>query len=575
LIATAPPLAVPSGSQVLAVSAQAAERLAELGLHALVIDDVVDRRAVFADHDDYLRWQLDWLRRLDASLDADGAVLASAQKIKGVIDSIVMAARLIGAVLDELGPASIVLIADEVAPPADPLHNGHLQFWPRLGDPPLWNLLTPLAAAARGVSISRRDPSHLGAQAPTPASGGGSSRDRIVGAVAAATGVARHFDLLHWRPRLSAATTVVTWPGGYGGRVIVGQARRRGERVVLLDHDGLTAQIVEPVPWGRRALSPKIPTDPGPPRDVPGSGRVLVLETAAAEIDDQARLAGAGEVVALRVAAFTERIVPAVMAAAARLTPELDRLGVTGVVTANPSTIAEFATLIAARRAGIERTLAQHGDHMFAYDAWLVTETPAIDVQLTSDPTLIEDLPAAAERLGASCPEMRLSAHRARPTVSTPRPADPVCYVPSVLMGDTSTLPTMYFEDAWYHRWHRRLLGWMADRPTTRFVWKALPAGDHVTDPIVDAVAAVPNVEYVTRPFPWMLGKVSRVVTDFPSTPAYEAAAAGCPLLVLWFPRFADLRPAARAAFGSTVHECADEAAAIDALATWLDEPLG
>jgi hypothetical protein len=203
-----------------------------------------------------------------------------------------------------------------------------------------------------------------------------------------------------------------------------------------------------------------------------------------------------------------------------------------------------------------------------------VTETPAIDVQLASDPTLVDDLPETAARLGTHGPEVRPSGHRWQSKRSPPRRERFVCYVPSVLMGDTAALPSIYFDDAWYHRWHLQLLQWMIDQPRTNFIWKALPSGDHATDPIVDAVRAAINVEYVVRPLPWVIDQASRVVTDFPSTPAYEAAWAGRPLLVLWFPQFSDLRPRALDAFGSVVRQCDDETTALAELTAWMaDDP--
>ena len=566
LIAVAPLPASPDASAVLAVTAAAVDTLAGLGVSFAVVDDVVDRVDVLGTDAEYVRWQLDWFRRLDDALEADGAAVASAQKLKPVIDSVIIGARLAAAAIDRLGPDGVELVVPSGAAPLDPLHNGHLQFWPRLGDLPLWSSVIPLVAAAREIPLVIRhvDPP-ASAAVPAPV-----FRDRMRATLAARTGLLRHFDLAHWQPRPAAGSTLMLWNGGYGARHFVAAERASGRRVIALERGAPTTRVFEPVPWGRRNLGRPVDVAPLDQGSTPvGAGIRSLLD----DIDDRAGVAGVSDLLRSRVEAFAHRIVPVVASAAASLSPDLERIGIDAVVAANPSSIEEFAALLAAGRLGIDRTLAQHGDHLFSYDGWFVSEFANFDRFLASDATLVEDIPDAARRLGAPAPSVQLSEHRGatRPSAVGARRQDgPVCYVPGVLMGDTAVRPSIYFDDSWYHRWHLGLLDWMSAQPGVRFIWKGLPSGDHVDDPIVHAIDAVPNVDYVTQPLPWLLGQVSRVVTDFPSTPVYEALRAGLPTLVLWFPRFAELRPTARAEFGETVRESADEAAALDHLSTWL-----
>ena len=566
LIAVAPPPTPPDASAVLAVTAASVGTLAGVGVRYAVVDDVIDRADVLGADEEYVRWQLDWFGRLDDTIGATGAAVASAQKLKPVIDSVVIAARLAAAAIDRLGPDGIELVVPSGAAPLDPLHDGHLQFWPRLGDLSLWSSIVPLVAAARGIPLVIRqvDPT-TPAAVPAPV-----FRDRMRASLAARTGLLRHFDIAHWRPRPVAGSTLMLWSGGYGARHLVAVERASGRRVVALERGAPTTRVFEPVPWGRRNLSSPVDVAPlGRGSSTAAAGVRSLLD----DIDDRAGVAGVSDLLQSRVEAFAHRIVPVVASAAASLAPDLERLGIDSVVAANPSSIEEFAALLAAGRLGIDRTLAQHGDHLFSYDGWFVSEFANFDRFLASDATLVGDIPAAARRLGALAPSVRPSEHRGatRPSAVGARRQDgPVCYVPGVLMGDTAVRPSIYFDDSWYHRWHLGLLDWMRSRPDVRFIWKGLPSGDHVDDPIVDAIDAVRNVDYVTQPLPWLLGQVSRVVTDFPSTPAYEALRAGLPTIVLWFPRFAELRPTARVEFGETVRESADEAAALDHLSKWL-----
>ena len=139
LIAVAPLPASPDASAVLAVTAAAVATLADVGVRYAVVDDVIDRADVLGADEEYVRWQLDWFGRLDDTIGAAGAAVASAQKLKPVIDSVIIAARLAAAAIDRLGPDGIELVVPSGAAPLDPLHDGHLQFWPRLGDLPLWS----------------------------------------------------------------------------------------------------------------------------------------------------------------------------------------------------------------------------------------------------------------------------------------------------------------------------------------------------------------------------------------------------------------------------------------------------
>jgi len=539
-----------------------------LGVDPLTLDDIIDRSSVLPA-DEYTTWQLRWLRELDEVANADGAVRAAAHLLKTPVDSAVVASRILAAAVEALQPSSVEFVGPTGIRDRDPLHNGHLQFRPTLGDLPLYGRALETVARHRGIEfhvVTGFCPAEL---QPT--------RSRLGSALsraARATAPIRHFDALT-TSRRGSSTTLLLWSGGYGARAVVEGERARGRRVLALRRGSTITQLLDPRPLGWTPVTGAVPVAPLPPLGRVAEDRSRVdLDHIWSQVDDWCRSPGiASSVLEERMSAFLDRIVPVIKDASETLEGDLADQAVADVMVANPSSIEEFAILLAAGRRGITRTLVQHGDHLFPYDGWLVTETNNVERMWCSDPTLLVDLPEAARRHGAAAPVTTTSAHRQLPRRMQIRPSGTVCYVTSLLAGDSATIPPMYFDDAWYHRWQLRLLAAMAARSDAKFVWKALPTADQSRDTILDVVRATPNVTLETRPFTSVLGTVSRVMTDFPSTAAFEAARAGLPLLVISFPRFGELRPRAVEAFGGVVRSCQSEEDAIREFAGFLASP--
>jgi hypothetical protein len=194
---------------------------------------------------------------------------------------------------------------------------------------------------------------------------------------------------------------------------------------------------------------------------------------------------------------------------------------------------------------------------------------------------MAEELGAAAAKLGVVAPRVtyyapRIASLHGAASTQTER-AGAVCYVPSFLLGDSSYVGGCNFDDAWYYRWHLRVLDLMASRPDVQFMWKGLPSSDQAVDPIpaVIAVRALANVVYESRPFMEMVGGVGRVFTDYPSTALYETAHLGKPILALTFPRFCVVRPAAAAQFAQVLRPCDTEEEALANIERFLDADPG
>ena len=366
------------------------------------------------------------------------------------------------------------------------------------------------------------------------------------------------------------------WYSGYGAEQFAADEHRAGRDTAFITRGDTTFRFIDPAipPYltlGRPIDLTVRPTSRLAPEAVP------FLE----EIDARAGVPGAGRILESRLAVFLHGICPTVAVAALRARRELPRFKISRLAAANPSSLEEFACLIAARSAGIPRVLVQHGDHLLSYASWLITQTGDFDEFAATDPTMEEELGAAAARLGVTAPRVtyyapRIASLRRRAT-RTRRPSAPsartVCYLPCFLLGDSRYVGACNFDDAWYHRWHLRLLDLMASRPDCRFIWKALPSSDQLADPIRDLIAdrRYANVSYESRTFLEVTAEVDRVFTDYPSTALYEAVHLRKPILALTFSRFCVLRPLAAARFAPVLRPCDTEEEALAQISRFLD----
>lgn len=560
----------PPDGPTVALTPGAFEHLSRASVPSWVIDDLVDRQQVLADWRSYTAWKLDWLDRVDATVGARGAVRAAAYWVATPLDSVVMAARLLRAAAEAVGPTEIHYTGIAGPEEIDPILRGHIQFRPLLGDTPLAARLLPLVARRLDVQFGMRP-----AQKPAAALARSAPlRQRLIPVAARLRNV--------WRPSTRAhhGTTLMLWSAGHGARRFAQDERNRGRRIALLRSGNPTGVLV-PSWRGFRPVGVPVPSCPGRASSAtPCADLVELLR----EIDEWAHLPGAGDLLTSRFTAFTRRITPVIDAAADALVPQLTAAGVEEIAAANPGSVEDFAVLLAARRhGGVNRTMVQHGDHLMPYDGWLVTEVHNFDELWTSDATVATDLARAAAAYSVPSPRIRVRSPRVEELVARTQRArsratdgtGAVAYVPCMFVGDSYVMGGGYFEDAWYHRWHLQLLDWMESQPDRRFVWKAIPASDQAEDPIPHVLQrrGTTNVTYETRPFRAVAGGFARVFFDFPSTALYEAVHLGLPVLAVVFPRFVELRAAAVDRFGSTVRECGDEASALSHLRAFLEAP--
>jgi hypothetical protein len=535
----------------------------------MTLADFVDRRSMLVEHhQEYLGWQLGWLAGLvDVSGVAADVLRSCFVYLKHPMDSVVAWSLLLRGTIEAARPAEVVYVGPGVAEEADPWHGNHMQFWPTLGDRPLADRLLPCVCSQLGVSFRRvtwpAPATTATASGPSPGWRARLREDLVI---------PYNFGRSATR-RKKGDSALMLWTSGYGARMVAREESTHQRRVLVLDRHHAAPSLVQPLPLGCRPLSS--PIDTTIPSPTPLSAELV---TQARAIETRATVPGAGQVFEGRLATYISRICPVVERVAEQIQPLLSRESVVEVVATNPYSIIEFGCLVAAARAGtVRRTLVQHGDHAYPYDFWLATETQNFDHMACSDPTLPDDLTEAAERLGCTTPTFQLWAPRLdrmrKRKHAWARTGRVICYLPTHYLGDAVPIVGSGFEDGWYFRWQRALLGIMADHPELTFVWKALPPSSQgADDPLPSLLVDIPNVRYETGPFATIAPRIGGLVTDYLSTGLYEARSLGIPSLALSFSCFETIRPRARAMLGDTVHDCADIADADAAVRQFLIE---
>jgi hypothetical protein len=557
---------------VVALTATAFEACRRAGLSPTVLDDHTPQPDLCRNPVAFQRWEIDWLERLDSACQLNGVARSCAQMIIPSVDSLVVTSRMLNGAVDRLGPESITYVGR--VGPVEPTgyHNGHLQFWPSLGDAPLAGRLLVLVAAARSLTLTTQ------AVDGPPVHGGSSPRPLLVRArrrLSRSLGPYRRVYRAHPGGGGLGSATLMMWYAGYGAEQFASDEHIAGRDTAFITRSDTSFRIIDPGLPPRHTRSRQIDlTVPQVGELAPAAREIL------AELDDWAGVPGASRLLATRLAVFLHGMCATVAGAARQARREFPKFRVGRVAAANPSSLEEFACLIAAKSADVPRVLVQHGDHMLSYGSWLVTQTVDFDEFAASDPTMADELDAAARALGVVAPRVTNYAPRIAALLEGParRREDvdtrgAICYVPSFLFGDSRYVGGCNFDDAWYHRWHLRILDLMASRPDLRFTWKALPSSDQAVDPIAAVIAerGLHNVGYEARPFREVIGEVERVFTDYPSTALYETVHLGKPVLALTFTRFCVLRPSAATRFAQVLRECDSEEQALEQLSRFLD----
>jgi hypothetical protein len=556
---------------VIALTPAAFDDCRRLGVLPTVVDDHTRRPEFCRNPSAYHRWQLDWLSRLDLATQLDGVARSCAELIIPSMDSLVISGSTLASAIDTLAPAAIRYVGRD-GPAESGYHNGNLAFWPRLGDIPLAARVLPLIAAARDLPFDVRA---IDAEVPAAANDAPLS-SRVRRQLAKALGPYRRRRWGGMHASVQRPATLMLWYAGYGAEQFAADERRAGRDTVFITRGGSSFRFIDPTLPPRRRRGEHIDLTVAAASEL--TPPVVALLD---EIDQWAGVPGTGRILESRLAVYLQGICRTVASAAEQVGKEFSRFGIDRVSAANPSSLEEFACLVGAGAAGIPRTLVQHGDHLLPYGLWLVTQTPDFEHFAASDPTVAADIAAEAAMLGVDAPRVtnyapRIQALKSKASRRTPRRErgnGPICYVPCFFVGDAKRVAGGHFDDAWYHRWHLRILDLMASRPDLGFIWKGLPSVDLSPDPVPHIIAErqLANVTYESRAFLEVVGEVDRVFTDYPSTALYETVHIGRPVLALVFDRFATLREEAAKRFEKVLRRCDSEEDALGYLRGFLD----
>ncbi len=571
---------------VVATTPAAAAAADAAGVPAASPQDLVPPLGLLPDPLAYNRWRQTWLAGLDVDLcQGTGAAVAAASLVAYPLDSLVTVARTMAALVEAVDPGAVVVVRDgQQPPPPGPagLLGTNLHWRPWLYDLPLGAACLRSLAGASGLEFGEV----VGAATPPRPARRLALRRWLAGQV---LGVGRRRALAgaaHPSGAGAGGPVLFTWQHGYGFGVAAEEAGAAGLDVALLRRGRRPAVLVRRGGHFRRV---------GPCADLhPWTGVPAHDGTAPhlAAIDRWAGWPGAGSLFADRLRRYVYGVCAGVGAAAGPLGDALARARIGRVVSANPSSVEEFATLLAAARLGVQRILLRHGDDVFDNSGYLQIEPQNFDVVCVGEPDVADDWRRWGPVLGVTVPSTvwsspRLTELRRSTAGTVPAGGGPggrpgadgegrtgqVFYVPFPYVGDLTLIGSGLLPDAWYFRWQQRLLGWMAGRPGRQFVWKALPIDPMPVDPLVALLRSgggPPNVRLEERPFPQVAGSAACLVTDYASTALYEAAHLGIPALGLVFTPFTRTRPGLDPRVAALVRTCDGPDGALEHLESFV-----
>lgn len=147
-----------------------------------------------------------------------------------------------------------------------------------------------------------------------------------------------------------------------------------------------------------------------------------------------------------------------------------------------------------------------------------------------------------------------------------------IIYLPTNTVGDTHRITGAQYADTWYYKFQKSIIEYLSTKKEYTFVWKGLPAADHIYNPIPNFIndCKFSNIEIATNPFAEHLLTTGRVICDYPSTGFYESVIAGVPTMSLYYKTF-KVRPTAINYFGNMVKAYSNTQEAIEHIENFLN----
>lgn len=222
----------------------------------------------------------------------------------------------------------------------------------------------------------------------------------------------------------------------------------------------------------------------------------------------------------------------------------------------------EFAAIIATRYSKKTKSAClQHGDDVFMLKTWDFTEFSPYHIYFATNNEMEKYIKDRIQLRNLNTkvfqysnrykilPKINNLKNRVRSNISRKT----VVFVPTMYLWDAQNEGIM--PDAWYFKWHKKLINYFNSRKDFNFVWKGIPGSNQIYDPIPNLVndRKYKNIKYATEPFIKWIKRADLVLLDLPSTALYEAAISGLPVMSLSFYPLNYIRGSALKLFGNSL----------------------
>jgi len=234
------------------------------------------------------------------------------------------------------------------------------------------------------------------------------------------------------------------------------------------------------------------------------------------------------------------------------------------VLTPHTVTADEFAAITATKYSIKTKSIClQHGDSAFSYKIWDNIEYSVYDCYLSSDHEMENYIKERIKKINISTKVYQYSYrleklpknYKYRKNNNNKKEKKVLIYVPTIYPWDIKIWFESILPDTWYYRWQKELFDYLSKRNDFDIIWKGIPGSNQTYDPMPDLIKFrdSKNIKYAIEPFIKWIKKADLVLMDFPSTPLYEAAWSGLPVLSLYYEPYNKIRETAKKLFGNSL----------------------
>ena len=507
----------------------------------------------------YLNDQLAWLDKIDDELLKVSAALKEINfrplrlyrfYLKHSVDVIVLNAKMLGSILDDVKPQKIVYLYEEK-------ETTPLDWQLRHRDENILIKLLPLVSAARNISYV--------AQA-LPQSWGGNDGNKInvsglkVTVIKLISILRKVYVILKnsWltlsgRPKAKKAAglqkTFFLLKKNWGLTSFAVDADQRGHKVYWLENDEIYRfnkfygkQRVGKWKIGLLPVSEKVQAEWEAIFTKLNTGNLVC-----SWINQQSGL-DVSSIFRPTLKYFIENICPVLIKYAKQFRNIYSELNVDYVLTPHRWELFEFAALeVAKQRPATTAVMVTHGYSVVDSSVDKLTEM-CVDHYVATDQELAQylnekisgeiDSPKkiSSAKLWFDSRLKAVNAYRQQQGEAPTRTKPRIVYVPTFFNGiQRRRLDACHYPDCWYYKLHQALLSYLASLKDYDFIYKAKSGGELLRNPVKAYLQneKIQNVTFSQNSLLEEYKYADKVITDYPSTPLIEALAMGIPTLVI------------------------------------------